>query len=179
MIEADPPWSFTTYSKKGWGKTPHAHYDCMSLADIKAMPVPDLAAPNAVLLLWATMPMIPEALEVMAAWGFKHKTALPWVKQSKTGRALNFGTGYIFRNCAELLLVGKRGKPPREKSRSERGVIIAPVREHSRKPDETKRKIEALWDGPYLELFARQSRPGWHGWGNQATRFDAPEMTAA
>jgi len=118
-----------------------------------------------------TAPMLPDALHLMAAWGFKFKTAGAWLKQSKSGDKLAFGTGYIWRSAAEFLLVGTVGAPA-WKSRSVRNAILAPVREHSRKPDEIYGMIEAMVDGPYLELFARARRPGWHAWGFEAGKFD-------
>jgi N6-adenosine-specific RNA methylase IME4 len=70
VILADPPWTFATYSRKGKGRSAEAHYDCMSLADIKALPVADWAAPHCALFLWVTDTSLPHALEVIEAWGF-------------------------------------------------------------------------------------------------------------
>ena len=92
--------------------------------------------------------------------------------RNSTGDKWAFGTGYIFRSAAELFLIGTRGKPA-QKVRNERNLIAAPVREHSRKPDAMYTKIEALWDGPYVELFSRSSRPCWHSWGAEAGKFKA------
>ena len=81
VIYADPPWRFATYSDKGKGRSAEAHYDCLSLDDIKRFPVASWAAPHAVLLLWATDPLLPRALEVIEAWGFAYKTVgFYWVK---------------------------------------------------------------------------------------------------
>jgi len=170
VILADPPWRFATYSSKGEGKSPQVHYECMSLADIKALPVADLAAPDCALLMWATAPMLPEAIDTMAAWGFKFKTAGAWAKQSSTGRRWAFGCGYVFRSAAEFYLVGTRGKP-KQQARNVRNLLVAPVREHSRKPDQMRADVETLWPGPYVELFARQPATGWDAWGNQTGRF--------
>ncbi len=114
--------------------------------------------------------MLPEALDLIRAWGFVYKSGAAWGKESKTGEKWAFGTGYIFRSAAELLLVGTRGSPP-VKSRSERNIIYAPVREHSRKPDDCYGMIERLYDGPYIELFARNTRPGWAAWGNEVGKY--------
>jgi len=114
--------------------------------------------------------MLPEALDVMRAWGFKFKTAGAWAKESKSGEKVAFGTGYVFRSAAEFYLVGTIGKPE-IKSRSIRNLIWSPVREHSRKPDQIFRDVEELFEGPYLELFAREPRPGWTSWGNQVGKF--------
>lgn len=169
-ILADPPWTFRTYSRKGEGKSPQSHYACMALADIKALPVADLAAPDCALVMWATAPMLPHAMEALSAWGFKYKSAGTWAKQSKAGRSWAFGTGFIYRSAAEFWLLGTRGKP-RGLNRSTRNLIVAPVREHSRKPDEMAAGIERLFAGPYADLFARQRRPGWDAWGNEVDKF--------
>ena len=169
-IIADPPWKFENYSAAGEEKNPSAHYDCMSLADIAKLPVSHLAAGDCALFMWATAPMLPEAVELMKAWGFSFKSAGAWAKQSSTGAKWAFGTGYVFRSAAEFYLVGTIGSPT-VNSRSIRNLIAAPVREHSRKPDELYADVEALYDGPYAELFARTMRPGWEVWGNQTDRF--------
>jgi N6-adenosine-specific RNA methylase IME4 len=167
----DPPWSFANYSPKGKTKNPSAHYDCMSLADIAALPVGHLAARDCALFMWATAPLLPEACELLHAWGFTFKSAAAWAKQSSTGNAWAFGTGYVFRSAAEFVLVGTVGRP-RVRSRSVRNLIVAPIREHSRKPDEQYEMVEALYSGPYAEIFSRNSRPGWDAWGDEAGKFD-------
>ena len=169
-ILADPPWYFANRSEAGEGKNPVAHYDCMLLADIMAMDMAFVGAADCALVMWATAPMLPEALQVMAAWGFGFKTAGAWAKQSSTGQEWAFGTGYIVRSAAEFILVGTRDEP-RIKSKSVRNLIVAPIREHSRKPDAAHEMCEALFDGPFLELFGRAPREGWTVWGNQADKF--------
>jgi N6-adenosine-specific RNA methylase IME4 len=155
-ILADPAWLFKNFSPKGEVKNPIAYYDCMDLEAIKALPVNQLAAPDCLLVMWATAPMLPQALDVMNAWG----------KQSKTGAKLAFGTGYWLRSAAEPYLLGTLGDP-RILSRSIRNLILAPVREHSRKPDQMHADLEKLTDGPRCELFARRCRDGWDCWGNE------------
>jgi N6-adenosine-specific RNA methylase IME4 len=168
VILAYPPWWFSTYSDKGWGKSAHSHYSCMSLDDVKALPVASLAAPDCVLVLWSTQTHLPMALDVLETWGFTYKTAGAWAKLSKSGTKWPFGTGYILRSAAEFFLIGTRGSP-RTRARNKRNLIVAPVREHSRKPDEIYELIEALWPGPYVELFARHRRLGWWSWGDEAS----------
>ncbi|WP_085908303.1 MT-A70 family methyltransferase [Kiloniella majae] len=175
VIYADPAWSFKAYSNKGLKKSPQSHYDCMSLNDLKALPVSDIAEKDCVLFMWATFPMIHQALELIGAYGFTYKTGGVWHKKTKHGKTA-FGTGYIFRSAAELLLVATKGKP-KALNRSTRNVIEAQVREHSRKPDCTYELIENLYTGPFIELFARQRRAGWDAWGNQLEKF--PEVRAA
>ena len=175
-IVADPPWAFANYSAKGEKKNPKRHYACMPTDDIRALPVAALSAKDAGLFLWATMPMLPDAMRVIDAWGFTYRSAAPWAKQSSTGKSWAFGPGYWFRAASEILLFATKGSPPRPKTREARSIrnlIVAPVREHSRKPDFAHRAAETWFgDGPYLELFARQSRPGWTAWGNETNKFD-------
>jgi len=191
LIMADPPWRFSNYSARGGAKSPAAHYDCMSLRDLEALPVQALAAEDCLLWLWATNPMLPQALALMDAWGFEFKTAGTWVKRTRHGKDA-FGTGYVFRSSNEPILIGTRGRP-----RASRGVrstlatyeggtavagegwpatcitIEAPVREHSRKPDAAFDAAEQLMpDAQRCELFSRQSRPGWHCWGHEVGKFD-------
>lgn len=171
-IIADPPWAYKNYSVKGQGKGAAGQYACMSTAEIAELPVNQLAAPDCALFMWGTFPMMPDAVELMKAWGFTYKSGGAWGKQSKTGARLAFGTGYIFRSAAEFFIVGTIGRPAIN-SRSVRNLILAPVREHSRKPEDQYSMVESLFDGPYCELFARQTRPGWDAWGNQTDKFEA------
>lgn len=193
-IVADPPWRFKTWSAKGRDRCPDApmtrnqsrqnkperHYATMTLEDIKALPVADIAADNAVLFLWAIDPMLPDAIAVGEAWGFKFKTVgFYWAKlrreTSKRGDAFDdqwrklfpMGTGYWTRPNPEQCLIFTRGKP-RRVATDVRKLIFAPRREHSRKPDEVLEAIERLVPGPYVELFARRARPGWDAWGDEA-----------
>jgi N6-adenosine-specific RNA methylase IME4 len=114
------------------------------------------------------MPMLPVAFEVIAAWGFTYKTdAFVWVKQNRSGAGLFTGMGYWTRSNAELCLLATRGRPQR-RNRDVRQIILSPVQEHSRKPDEAAYRIQRLVAGPYLELYARRPNPGWRVWGNEA-----------
>ncbi|MDE2597768.1 MAG: DNA methyltransferase [Sphingomonadales bacterium] len=169
-IIADPPWRFSNYSAKGEAKNPVAHYDCMSLDDIAAMPVGDLAMPDCAMLMWATAPMLPEGIDLLRRWGFTFKSAAAWAKQSSTGEKWAFGTGYCFRSAAEFILLGTIGKP-KVRSRSVRNLIVAPVREHSRKPEEQYEMAEALYAGPYAEVFSRGGRQGWDCFGDEVGKF--------
>jgi N6-adenosine-specific RNA methylase IME4 len=116
--------------------------------------------------------MLPQALEVLESWGFTYKTGGAWAKQSKTGKKWHFGTGYIFRSASEPYLVGTRGKPTL-RARNVRNLVVAPVREHSRKPEELYTEIERLFEGPRCELFAREERSGWDAWGLEAGKFNS------
>jgi N6-adenosine-specific RNA methylase IME4 len=179
VVLADPPWAFKVRSRKNIGKMPDAHYTCMRLADIQALPVRDLADPKGcALLMWGTAPMLPQAFATMQAWGFEFKTAGAWAKQSKTGKKWAFGTGYCYRSATEFFLLGTIGRP-RQQSKSVRNLIVAPVREHSRKPDQMRADLQALFAGPYIDLFARQTDPNWKVWGNETDKFFAREQTNA
>ncbi len=175
VIYADPPWTFTTYSRKGKGRSAEAYYDCMSLDDIKVLPVADWAANDCVLLLWATDPLLPTAFEVIRAWGFTYKTVgFYWAKLNKSAEPTTYqdasfftGLGFWTRANPEQCLLATRGHPKRRRA-DVRKLIVSPRREHSRKPEEAYRRIEALCEGPYLEMFARSSRPGWDCWGTES-----------
>jgi N6-adenosine-specific RNA methylase IME4/ParB-like chromosome segregation protein Spo0J len=175
VIYADPPWRFEPYSRDtGLDRAADNHYPVMDLAAIKALDVASITAPDAVLFLWATAPMLPEALDVMAAWGFEYRTNFVWAKD----RA---GTGYWSRNQHEHLLVGVKGDIPAPAPGQQwPSVIEAPVREHSRKPDEARRMIETLFPHlPKIELFARTARAGWTVWGQEAPAKVEEERTPA
>ena len=170
LIMADPPWRFDLWSAKGAAKAPQAHYACMALADIKALPVGDLARGDALLWLWATHPMLPQALEVMAAWGARYVTSGVWVKKTRTGK-LAFGAGYRLRSASEPFLLGTWGNP--ETVPVVRTAIEGLAREHSRKPEEAFAEAERLMPRAFrCELFSRATRPGWDAWGAEAGKFD-------
>lgn len=168
VILADPPWSFRAWSSKGMGRSAEQHYPTMRLEDIKALPVSDLAAGDCVLFLWATFPMLKEALEVIDTWGFTYKTvAFTWVKENRKSPGLFWGLGYWTRANAEVCLLATRGSPKRQ-SAAVHQVILSPVEQHSKKPDAVRERIVALMgDVTRVELFARQETPGWDVWGNE------------
>lgn len=168
---ADPPWSFRSYSGFKTPTTGADHYKTISTADLAALPVESVAARNCALFMWVIDSHIDQAIALGQAWGFKLKTrAFTWVKTTRDGAGYRIGMGYWTRKQTEICLLFTRGKPPRL-DKGVREIIEAPIREHSRKPDEVYARVERLVAGPYLELFARQSWPGWSGWGNQADRF--------
>ncbi len=170
VILADPPWRFLNRSAKGEKKNPVAHYPCMTIDQLAALPVAALAASDCALVTWATAPLLDCAIELVRTWGFTFKSAGAWAKQSSTGQRWAFGPGYVYRSAAEFYIVATIGKP-RVLSHSVRNLIVAPIREHSRKPDAMHADVEALYAGPYAELFARQRRPGWDAWGNETDKF--------
>ena len=167
-IMCDPPWSFRSWGGKTG--TPHRgahdHYVTTPEAELAALPVWELAADNCALFMWVVDSHLDAALRLGTAWGFAYKTrAFEWLKLTSTGKP-NFGMGFWTRKQTESCLLFTLGKPRRQ-SMGVRQLIQAPVREHSRKPEEQYARIEALVAGPYCELFSRRRRPGWDGWGNE------------
>ena len=176
-ILADPPWQFQNRT----GKVAPEHkrlnrYPTMTLDDICALPVAEVAQDTAHLYMWVPNALLPEGLRVMEAWGFQYKSNLVWHKIRKDGGSDGRGVGFYFRNVTELILFGTRGKNARTEApgRSQVNMIQTRKREHSRKPDEQYELIERCSPGPYLELFARGERPDWAVWGNQADETYAP-----
>ena len=171
LILADPPWRFRTWGEHNQQKSASKHYALMDMDALKALPVNQLATDNAALVMWGIWSMLPQAIDLMETWGFKFKTGGDWAKQSKTGKSWAFGTGYLFRGASEPFIVGTIGKP-KIGDRSIRNLIVAPVREHSRKPPEMHDNLERLFPTiARAELFARSSRPGWDSWGNEVGKF--------
>lgn len=175
IIYADPPWG---YQNKGTRAAASKHYGVMKLEDIKKMGVGaagggGIANDDCALFMWATFPMLKEALEVIEAWGFTYKTiAFNWVKQNKSGEGLFMGLGNWTRSNSEICLLAVKGKPKRVGA-GVRSVIISPLQEHSQKPAEIRdRIIELMGDLPRIELFARETAPGWDAWGNEVTAKD-------
>ena len=177
-ILADPPWQFQNRT----GKMAPEHkrlnrYPTMTLEEIKALPVSNVADAASHLYLWVPNALLREGLEVMEAWGFTYKTNIVWEKVRKDGGPDGRGVGFYFRNVTELLLFGVRGSgmrtlPP---GRTQVNLVRTQKREHSRKPDEIIDLIERCSPGAYLELFARGEREGWTLWGNQANEVYVPD----
>ena len=178
VILADCPWPYEW--AHGNGAAAH-HYPTMPIADLCALPIADLAADPALLFMWATWPLLPEAMQVMAAWGFTYKTlAFIWIKRNPTNIGLFMGTGQYTRSNSEPCLLGVRGHG--HTLRQDAGVlqvmeaeelgdlIEAPRRAHSRKPDDQYTRIDRLvGDVPRVELFARRKRENWASWGHGVT----------
>ena len=186
-ILADPPWKFKSYAAS---KNPQSdrhverHYDTMTLDEIKGIEVGLAASDEGChLFLWTTGPFLPAALDTMKCWGFKYSgIGFTWVKLRKTfttnqlrlipadSADMSVGLGFTTRKNAELCLLGRRGGA-RRLAKNVRELIVAPRREHSRKPDETRERIEAYCAGPYLELFGRSERKGWTVRGDEVGKF--------
>ena len=177
-VLADPPWRFSNRT----GKMAPEHkrlnrYETMRLDEICALPVSELTLEPAHLYLWVPNAMLPDGLKVMEAWGFEYKSNIIWHKIRKDGGSDGRGVGFYFRNVTEVLLFGIRGKNARTlgPGRSQVNFIASRKREHSRKPDEQYDIIENCSSGPFLEMFARGTRPDWFYWGNQASSDYQPD----
>lgn len=174
VLYADPPWAFTVRSDKGKGRSAEQHYGCMTKREILDLPVGDLAARDCVLFLWVTDPMLRFGMDVIEAWGFTYKTVgFNWAKLNRDGTPF-CGMGFWTRANPELCLLATRGNPKRV-GKDVRRLITAPRREHSRKPDEVRERIERLVSGPYCEMWARQVSRGWSSWGNELDKFHPAE----
>lgn len=163
IIYADPPWRYEHPPIGASNRSIENHYPTMTIEEICALPVQEIAAENAVLFLWATAPKLAECFYVIDEWGFKYRTCMVWVKDK-------IGMGYHARNQHEILLIAKRGQlAPPEPSDRPSSVVHAPRNEHSAKPEQFYRLIEQMYPGlPKVELFCRTPQPGWAAWGNQA-----------
>lgn len=188
----DPPWAFETYGNKR-GVVPQRaagqHYPVMPMSELRELPLGDCMAKDSVLLMWVVDSHLKQAITLGESWGFTYKTiAFNWCKTQ-------ISLGYWTRKDAEFCLAFAKGDPgefetvldsdkevcllftqgkPKRVGKGVRQTIVAPRREHSRKPDEQYERIEALLDGPYLEVFSRTDRPGWTSWGNQTGKFNPP-----
>ena len=168
IIYADPPWQYKVYSKKGEGRSAESHYPTMSIEDICNIPVNKIADENCALFMWVTFPTLKDGLKVIEKWGFSYKTvAFVWVKQNKKKPTLFWGMGFWTRANAEICILATKGNPKRISAKVHQ-VIISPIEEHSKKPDETRTRIvELIGDLTRIELFARQKAKGWDSWGNE------------
>ena len=186
----DPPWAYqsrTALQSANWNSRRDAekHYSVMSLEEIKALPVRSVMSKDGFhCFLWITGPFMDKGFDVLKAYGCKYSTvAFVWPKLKRSFQADQFrftptidsdfhvSLGLTTRSQCEFVLLGRRGNV-RRNAKDVRQLILAPRREHSRKPDDVYTRIERYCDGPYLELFGRESRPGWTVWGNQSTLFD-------
>lgn len=161
---ADPPWQLTMRGKRKRAKEPRLPdalpYPTMTLEEICALPVGELAADDCHLWLWTTNQHLPDGFRVMQAWGFRYLAPVHWIKPS--------GVGNWFVHRTQTILVGYRTRCRFERARYRPNVVMTgDPKRHSEKPEETYALIEAVSSEPRLELFARRKRPGWQSWGNE------------
>lgn len=170
-IYADPPW---VYENRGTRGAAQNHYEGLTLDELAALPVGDLAADDAHLHLWITSPLLFNAERLFKAWGFEYVSHFIWEKTQ-------MGLGNYWRISHEILLTGVRGDARRFRAQNLRSVAKLPRRQHSAKPEEIRHMIERASPGPYLELFGRRTAPGWTVFGNQVAvdLFNAEEPDPA
>jgi N6-adenosine-specific RNA methylase IME4 len=186
LLHFDVPWKHETYSEKGQGRCPK--YPKMTLEEIYALPVSDLAAKNCALLMWFTSTMVGEVPKIMEHWGFKFSgKGFCWAKQTKQSIRnpianvsadynWRMNMGYTTRANTEDCWLGLKGKPKRLNA-NVRELIVAPQYENSAKPDEVYERAERLYPGPYADVFSRRNRPGWDAFGNEVGLLDdAPRL---
>ena len=167
-LYADCPWEYRAWSKKGAGRTAASHYDVMTTEELCALPVADIAAPDAILLMWVTFPNLLDGLRVIKAWSFQYKSCgFVWIKTNRKKPGFHVGLGHWTRANAELCLIATRGHP-RRIGKGVRQIVVSPVEAHSKKPDCVRdRIVELMGDVPRIELFARERAPGWDAMGNE------------
>lgn len=177
-IYADPAWHHVSYSTAGQSRSPSSHYQTMSTAEIRALPVAEIAAKDCWLMMWTTQPHLEQAFDVLKDWGFKYSSVFQfWFKLNPRAASALFltmqdfhkGMGFTTRKNVEILILARRGRPKRL-SKSIRDFVIAARRQHSRKPDSVIGDMEAYCVGPRIELFSRESRDGWDSWGNEVDK---------
>jgi N6-adenosine-specific RNA methylase IME4 len=188
-IAVDPASRFSSYTavqsqNPSSRRDNERHYKTMSFGELAALPVKELAAPTGChLFMWTSGPFLPQALKLIESWEFKYSTrAFTWLKTKRNWNGQSplaesdfpVGLGLTVRHQTEIVLLARRGNC-RRNAKNVRELILAPRREHSRKPDEFYRRVERYCDGPYVDLFARQQRAGWHCWGDEVTRFNGDE----
>ena len=192
LLYCDPPWSYNDKAQAG-NRGAEFKYPCMSIQELQEMIpyIEEISAKDSVIYMWTTGPMMLTACLLMESWGFQYKTvAFTWIKTNKkpllwsspiahlimgidddekeftTGDFM--GMGNHTRSNAEFVLLGVRGKGIKRVSASVRSTVISPIREHSRKPDEVRHRLESLYgDVPRIEMFARTRTDGWEFWGNE------------
>ena len=191
-IAVDPASHFSSYTaiqsqNPSSRRDNERHYRTMTFDELAALPVRDLAAPTGChLFVWTSGPFLPQALRLIDVWGFKFSTrAFTWAKTRRDWEpgdplweldSFPIGLGLTVRHQTEMVLLARRGNCRRQR-KDVRELILAPRREHSRKPDEFYRRVEAYCEGPYLDVFAREQRSGWSAWGDQTTYFsEASEL---
>lgn len=171
VIYADPAWKYDSQGSPCLPENrpettrPEYYYPTMELEDMKKLPIKEISEKDCVLFMWATTPMMPEAFELMEAWGFKYKTMITWVKINATQ------TGYWFKTCTEHLLVGIKGNVKAFRS-PVKNYYNWKREKHSVKPKFFYTLIESLNLNPKIELFARDRREGWDTWGNQVPEYE-------
>ena len=168
IIYIDPPWCYSSRNGKDQSMSACIHYKQLTFDDIKALDIKSISSDNSVLFLWITSPWIMVAEQLLNAWGFKFKTiAFTWVKYNPDTKKLNVNPGYWTLSSCEHVIVGSRGKL-RASNRKIRQLVMANREKHSKKPDVIRDNIVSMiGDKPRIEIFARNTYPGWTCIGNE------------
>lgn len=170
MIVIDPPWPFKLYGEGGKAKSAEAHYRLLTHAEIRALPVGQLASMDCLLYAWGTAPELPFLIDCVGAWGFTYRSFLLWRKVTSSGKT-RMGTGYRVRSTGEIVVVATLGNP--KQACVPQTIFDGVAREHSRKPEEFYAIAERVMPhARRADVFSRQTRPGWHAFGDQAGKFD-------
>lgn len=175
LIVIDPPWDFKNYSKKGEAKGPRAQYECMPPEEIaERFPVGQLAGGDCLLLCWATQALLDRQIDCVKRWGFTYTSLIVWEKVFESGKSA-IGTGYRVRSMAEPIIMATIGEP---KHKAFPGLFKGIRREHSRKPERFYELVEDRCPKLFrrADIFARQTRPGFESFGNEATKFDGSAL---
>jgi N6-adenosine-specific RNA methylase IME4 len=185
-IAVDPASHFCSYTaiqSQNWSsrRDNERHYKTMPFDELAALPVKELAAPGGChLFVWTSGPFLPQALKLIEIWGFRFSTrAFTWLKTKRSWDGytplaesdFHIGLGLTVRHQTEIVLLARRGNCRRLR-KDVRELILAPRREHSRKPDEFYRRVEQYCVGPFIDLFARERRSNWDVWGDQEDFFN-------
>ncbi|WP_316206032.1 MT-A70 family methyltransferase [Bradyrhizobium sp. SZCCHNR3058] len=194
LIYADPAWTFETWSEEGKDHSPEQHYGCMPLPKIQSLPVNEVSAEDSGCLMWVVDPLLDKGIETLKRWGFEFCTVGFYYVKLGRGMRPHVGMGYWSRANPEICIFGTKGRPKRKGKDVQRlilemdhedRVFLSARGQHSAKPLEAYSRIERLVDGPYLEMFARYARTGWHQWGNEVGKtggipnlFDLPGYPA-
>jgi len=187
IVYVDPPWRYNDKGCEGAASTQYGTMSLKELVELKST-VKEMAARDCVLLMWVTWPMLKEGLHLIQEWGFNYKTLfIEWIKLTKN-RLVFFGTGHYAKSNSEIILFGTRGRitayprgnfesqimceEPSPHAEVESQLLVTVKREHSRKPEEAKRRIVSVFgDLPRIEMFARGPSQGWDVWGNEVGKF--------
>lgn len=166
IIYADPPWKYGNWCANK--NRPNSinkplPYPSMSIKEICELPIDTIADKNCELYLWTTQKYLPDSFVVMSSWGFEYKQCVIWCKKPRAG------LGGMFTPTNEFLLLGRKGKTPKNKKRvlSTWFLVKRPHNKHSAKPAFFREVIETTTNPPRIELFAREKTPGWDIWGNE------------
>lgn len=186
-IVADPPWFFNDRGSRATpGQTSGPGYAMLATEEIAAVPMTELAAPDAVLLLWFPDTHVRDALWLVDWWEFEYKHFVIWGKvrgwtdaaggEIPAGVVPQIGMGHYMRKSHEVALLATRGRVvPLIRDHGVSSLLLAPRGRHSEKPEDLQDAAERLIEGPYLELFARRRRPGWVCWGDELTEAEHGE----